>query len=465
MAFGLSRRTVPGMCLAVAATPLAYRGLAGSWPSSIGRSGDTRAALSGHRGIHVRESIRLERPLEEVYRFWRRLENLPQFMTYLEQVTELGEGRSRWVARGPAGIRVTWDAEIINDVPNSVIGWRSLPGSEVVSAGSVNFDPARAGRSTQVTVHLQYAAPAGRLGAFLASVFGREPSQTIREDLRRLKQLLEAGEIARTGSRRYRQEDPGMKAVCYYGKEDIRVETVPDPAILNPRDAIVKITATAICGSDLHIFGGYIPTMEKGDVLGHEFMGEVVEVGRDNTRLRIGDRVVVPFTIACGRCYFCKEQLWSLCDNSNPNAWMAEQLYGSSASGLFGYSHMYGGYPGGQAEYARVPFADVGPLKVPASLTDEQVLFLSDIFPTGYMAADNCQIKPGDTVAVWGCGPVGQFAIQSAFMLGAERVIAIDRFRRPSGARRRTQRRRGAQLRRSRRAGRAAHAHRRPGAG
>jgi threonine dehydrogenase-like Zn-dependent dehydrogenase len=219
-----------------------------------------------------------------------------------------------------------------------------------------------------------------------------------------------------------------MRAVCWEGKEKVRVETVPDPVILNPRDAIVKVTTTAICGSDLHIYDGYIPTMQKGDVLGHEFMGEVVEVGKDNTRLKVGDRVVVPFTIACGRCYFCKEQLWSLCDNSNPNAWMAEKLYGYSASGLFGYSHMYGGYPGGQAEYARVPFADVGPLKVPDTLTDEQVLFLSDIFPTGYMAADNCQIKPGDTVAVWGCGPVGQFAIKSAYLLGAERVIAIDRF-------------------------------------
>src|SRR6478672_7911590 len=217
-----------------------------------------------------------------------------------------------------------------------------------------------------------------------------------------------------------------MRAVCWEGQEKIRVDTVPDPTILNPRDAIIKVTATAICGSDLHIYGGFIPTMEKGDVLGHEFMGEVVEVGRDNQRLKVGDRVVVPFTISCGRCYFCKEQLWSLCDNSNPNAWMAEKLYGYSASGLFGYSHMYGGYPGGQAEYARVPFADVGPLKVPNSLGDEQVLFLSDIFPTGYMAAENCQIKPGDTIAVWGCGPVGQFAIKSAFLLGAERVIAID---------------------------------------
>jgi len=218
-----------------------------------------------------------------------------------------------------------------------------------------------------------------------------------------------------------------MRAVCYHGKEDVRVETVPDPKILNPRDAIVKITATAICGSDLHIYDGYIPTMEKGDVLGHEFMGEVVEVGRDNNKLRVGDRVVVPFTIACGNCFFCKEQLWSLCDNSNPNAWMLEKITGFSGSALFWYSHMYGGYPGGQAEYARVPFADVGPLRVPTSLSDEQVLFLSDILPTGYMAAENCHIQPGDTVAVWGCGPVGQFAIQSAFLLGAERVIAIDR--------------------------------------
>jgi threonine dehydrogenase-like Zn-dependent dehydrogenase len=219
-----------------------------------------------------------------------------------------------------------------------------------------------------------------------------------------------------------------MKALRFYGKEDVRVERVPDPRILNPRDAIVKVTATAICGSDLHIYDGYIPTMQSGDILGHEFMGEVVEVGRDNTALKPGDRVVVPFTIACGRCFFCTSQLWSLCDNSNPNAWMAEKISGYAGSGLFGYSHMYGGYPGGQAEYARVPFADVGPIKIPDSLTDEQVLFLSDIFPTGYMAADNCNIQRGDTVAVWGCGPVGQFAIKSAYLLGAERVIAIDRF-------------------------------------
>jgi len=219
-----------------------------------------------------------------------------------------------------------------------------------------------------------------------------------------------------------------MRAVCYHGTSDIRVEDVPDPRILNPRDAIIRVTATAICGSDLHIYGGYIPTMRSGDILGHEFMGEVVEVGEAKTRLRVGDRVVVPFTIACGHCYFCKEEMWSLCDNSNPNAWMAEKISGFSGSGLFGYSHMYGGYPGGQAEYARVPFADVGPIKVPSSLSDEQVLFLSDVFPTGYMAAERCGIRRGDTVAVWGCGPVGQFAIKSAFLLGAERVIAIDRY-------------------------------------
>ena len=217
-----------------------------------------------------------------------------------------------------------------------------------------------------------------------------------------------------------------MKALCWYGRKDVRVETVPDPRILNPRDAIIRITTTAICGSDLHLYDGFIPTMQGGDILGHEFMGEVVEVGSENKALRPGDRVVVPFTIACGRCFFCQKQLWSLCDNSNPNAGMAEKLYGYSGSGLFGYSHLFGGYAGGQAEYARVPFADVGPIKVPDGLQDEQVLFLSDIFPTGYMAAENCSIQPGDTVAIWGCGPVGQFAIKSAFLLGAERVIAID---------------------------------------
>jgi len=219
-----------------------------------------------------------------------------------------------------------------------------------------------------------------------------------------------------------------MKANCWMGKTDVRVQEVPDPKILNPRDAIVKITSTAICGSDLHLYDGYIPMMEKGDVLGHEFMGEVVEVGGGVKNLKGGDRVVVPFTISCGACWSCQKGLYSLCENSNPTPKIAETLMGHSPAGLFGYSHMLGGYAGGQAEYARVPYADVGPLKIPEGMPDEQVLFLSDIFPTGYMAAENCDIQQGDTVAVWGCGPVGQFAIASAYLLGAERVIAIDRF-------------------------------------
>ena len=221
-----------------------------------------------------------------------------------------------------------------------------------------------------------------------------------------------------------------MKAVCWMGKEKMSVENVPDPQILNPRDAIVRITRTAICGSDLHLYGGFIPTMEQGDIVGHEFMGEVVEVGPgiSKDKLKVGDKVVVPFTIACGKCFFCELQLWSCCDNSNPNYWIAEKLMGSSPSGLFGYSHMTGGYAGGQAQYARVPFADVGPIKVPDGIPDEKLLFLSDIFPTGYMGAENCNIHQGDTVAIWGAGPVAQFAIRSAFMLGAERVIVIDRF-------------------------------------
>ncbi len=217
-----------------------------------------------------------------------------------------------------------------------------------------------------------------------------------------------------------------MKATRWYGKHDIRVEDVPDPVIQDSRDAILRITSTAICGSDLHIYDGYIPTMEKGDILGHEFMGVVEEVGHENG-LKKGDRVVIPFQIACGQCYFCKRMQTALCDNTNPEgADKMRKLYGQQAAGLFGYSHMYGGYPGGQAEYARVPCADFGAFKVPDELTDEQVLFLTDIFPTGFMAAENCGIEPGQTVAVWGCGPVGQFAIRSAFLLGAGRVIALD---------------------------------------
>jgi threonine dehydrogenase-like Zn-dependent dehydrogenase len=219
-----------------------------------------------------------------------------------------------------------------------------------------------------------------------------------------------------------------MRANCWHGTRDMRVEHVPDPKILNQRDAIVRITSTAICGSDLHLYNHIIPTMKKGDILGHEFMGEVMEVGREVRNLKVGDRVVVPFPIACGNCEACGAELYSLCENSNPNAWMAEKMMGHAPAGVFGYSHMLGGFAGGQAEYARVPFADVGPLKVPDGLPDEQVLFLSDIFPTGYMAAEMCDIEQGDTIAVWGCGPVGQFAIASAKLLGAERVIGIDRF-------------------------------------
>ena len=217
-----------------------------------------------------------------------------------------------------------------------------------------------------------------------------------------------------------------MRATCWYGKHDMRVEEVPDPQILNQQDAIVRVTSTAICGSDLHMYNGFVPTMKAGDVLGHEFMGEVVEVGREVHNLNIGDRVVVPFPIACGKCGFCQAKAYTLCENSNPNAWIAEKLMGHSPAGIFGYSHMTGGFAGGQAEYVRVPFADVGPIKVPSHLSDEQVLFLSDIFPTGYMGAEMCDIKPGDTIAIWGCGPVGQFAIRCAFLLGAEKVIAID---------------------------------------
>jgi threonine dehydrogenase-like Zn-dependent dehydrogenase len=217
-----------------------------------------------------------------------------------------------------------------------------------------------------------------------------------------------------------------MKALTWHGKSDIRCEEVPEPKIEDGRDAIIKVTACAICGSDLHIYDGVIPSMEHGDIVGHETMGEVVDVGKDNSTLRVGDRVVVPFTIACGDCFFCRRGFFSGCERSNPNKDKAAKLWGSSPAGLFGYSHLLGGFSGGQAEYLRVPYADVGPIKVPEGLSDEQVLFLSDIFPTGYMAADFCNIQQGDTIAIWGCGPVGQMAIRSAFLLGAERVIAID---------------------------------------
>jgi threonine dehydrogenase-like Zn-dependent dehydrogenase len=218
-----------------------------------------------------------------------------------------------------------------------------------------------------------------------------------------------------------------MKALCWHGKKDIRYDTVPDPKIEEPRDAIVKMTSCAICGSDLHLFGGFIPGMESGDIMGHEFMGEVVEVGKDNKKLQVGDRVVVPFTICCGECEQCKRGNWSVCERSNRNKKLADTMFGHSPAGLFGYTHLTGGYAGGQAEYIRVPFADVAPVKIPDGLTDEQVLFLGDIFPTGWQAAVQCDIQPDDTVAVWGAGPVGQFAMRSALLLGAKQVIAIDR--------------------------------------
>jgi threonine dehydrogenase-like Zn-dependent dehydrogenase len=218
-----------------------------------------------------------------------------------------------------------------------------------------------------------------------------------------------------------------MKAVCWNGKYDVRVETVPDPKILSSGDCIVRVTSTAICGSDLHLYGGIVPTMEPGDILGHEFMGEVVEVGPEVRNVKIGDRVIVPFAISCGQCFFCSRQQYSLCDNSNPNAAMTAKAYGDAPAGLFGYSHMMGGYDGGQAEFVRVPFADANCYPVPEGLRDEQVLFLTDVYPTGYMAAENANIQPGDTVAIWGAGPVGQFAIRSAIMMGAEKILVIDR--------------------------------------
>jgi threonine dehydrogenase-like Zn-dependent dehydrogenase len=216
-----------------------------------------------------------------------------------------------------------------------------------------------------------------------------------------------------------------MKALCWHGKQDVRINSVPEPKIINDQDIILRITATAICGSDLHLFNGLMPTMESGDILGHEFMGEVVDKG-SASKLKIGDKVVVPFTISCGKCSFCKKELFACCEMSNPNAELARLQMGQSPAGIFGYSHMLGGFSGGQAEFVRVPFSNVGPIKVPSGIPDDKLLFLSDIFPTGYMAAENCNIQPGNTVAVWGCGPVGQFAIQSAWMLGAGRVIAID---------------------------------------
>jgi len=217
-----------------------------------------------------------------------------------------------------------------------------------------------------------------------------------------------------------------MKALCWHGKHDIRCDTVPDPAIEHPRDAIIKVTSCAICGSDLHLFDGFVPGMEKGDIMGHEFMGEVVEVGAENTRLKVGDRVVVPFTIICGECDQCRRGNFSVCERTNRNKSTADKVFGHATAGLFGYTHLTGGYAGGQAEFVRVPYADVAPVKIPDGVSDESVLFLGDILPTGWQAAAACEIQPEDIVAVWGAGPVGQFAILSAKIMGAQRVIAID---------------------------------------
>jgi threonine dehydrogenase-like Zn-dependent dehydrogenase len=219
-----------------------------------------------------------------------------------------------------------------------------------------------------------------------------------------------------------------MRANVWSGRNTVQVENVPDPKILNDRDAIVKISSTAICGSDLHLYDGYVPTMKRGDIMGHEFMGEVVEKGKGVGNLEVGDRVVVPFPIACGNCWSCRNELYSVCENSNPNSGLAEKMFGHSTAGIFGYSRLTGGYAGGQAEYARVPYADVNQIKIEDDLTDEQVLFLSDIFPTGYFGADLCDIEGGEVIAVFGAGPVGQFAIASAVLMGAERVIAIDQY-------------------------------------
>ena len=304
--------------------------------------------------------------------------------------------------------------------------------------GDVTFKDAPGDRGTEIHVAL------GSGGGPIDKLRGAVPLAKAKDQLRHFKQQVETGEVAALGGHprgrvggsqvqaaaRAAAGGGGraMRANVWSGRNTVQVENVPDPKILNDRDAIVRITSTAICGSDLHLYDGYIPTMEKGDILGHEFMGEVVETGRGVENLQVGDRVVVPFPIACGNCWACKHELYSVCENSNPNWGLAEKAFGHGTAGIFGYSHLTGGYAGGQAEYARVPFADVGPIKIEDDLPDEQVLFLSDIFPTGYMGAEMCDIKGGDVIAVFGAGPVGQFAIASAVMLGAEQVIAIDQY-------------------------------------
>ena len=325
--------------------------------------------------VRVSKSVTIKRPPEAVYEFWRQLENLPRFMHHLQEVRSTGNGRSHWIAKAPAGQQVEWDAEIVDERPGELIVWRALPGSDIQHEGSVHFRPAPADRGTEVEVALQYDAPGGKAGALVATLFGEEPSQQIR----RRSAAVQAGHgngrsravgwqprRCRAGpAQAARCAGAGngggtMKATCWMGKQSVEVRDVPDPKILNQRDAIVRITSTAICGSDLHLYNGFVQPMKKGDILGHEFMGEVMEVGRAVKNLKVGDRVVVPFTIACGECWQCRHDNWSLCENSNPNAALAEKALGHATSGAFGYSHLTGGFAGGQAEFARVPFADVG---------------------------------------------------------------------------------------------------------
>jgi uncharacterized membrane protein len=397
----LKDRSPSGAALAAAGTALIYRGATGhchldaaAGINTAADEDDTKRALAGPRGVNVEDSVTINASPEELYVFWRNFELLPRFMAHLVEVRQIDVRRSHWVAKAPAGRTVEWDAEIINEVPGDLIGWRTLPASDVVSAGSVHFKAAP-GAAAARSVRLQRSTRR-KVGATIAWMLGHDRARHSRGPA-----PLQATHGNRRGSHHQRPATGAkMKALVWNGTNDVRVERVPDPTILNGRDALIKVTTTAICGSDLHLLNGYIPTMQAGDILGHEFMGEVIEVGKENTRLRVGDRVVVPFTIACGRCFFCERKLWSCCDNSNPNAWMAEELYGYTTSGLFGYSHLTGGYAGGQAQYVRVPFADVGPLKVPDSLTDEQVRSVR-IFQTSFMAAENYG-SSGDGAV--GCG-------------------------------------------------------------
>ncbi len=391
---------------------------------------------SWHEAALVGRTITVNRPRAEVYAFWRDFKNLERFMENIERVDIGDDRRSHWVVSAPGGKTVEWDSRITRDEPDRLIAWESLDGADIKNTGQIEFRDAPPGRGTEVTATIVYDPPGGDVGKLIAKLFGKEPKvqapprpaplQAADGDRRDLH-LQGARRRPPRLAHQPDHESPRMRALTWHGKHDVRMETVPDPQIVNPRDAIIKITSTAICGSDLHLYDSYIPTLHKGDILGHEFMGEVVDTGPGSS-LQKGQRVVVPFVIACGKCFFCEHQQFAACDNSNPaeKADMSEILYGYPMTGAFGYSHLTGGYAGGQAEYVRVPYSDVGPIVIPDGLEDDKVLFLSDILPTGWMAAENCDIEPGDTIAVWGCGPVGLFAIQSAFILGAHRVIAID---------------------------------------